>query len=100
MIDIFITRSDISTAVPYDVQIDELGNNVFTMYQFIGPINDEKLPGLESLLNYTTENFFTKAGPALSEHHYHIAKKQYNEETRNIYNIDKSKTFNTKTHGF
>ena len=38
---IFIPRNDISTAEPYDVVIDELGNNVITMYQFIGDINDE-----------------------------------------------------------
>ena len=42
------------------------------------------------------ENFFTKDDPAINEHHYHITKKQYNEETNNIYNIDKSKTFDIK----
>ena len=36
IIDIFIPKSDISVAEPYDVQIDELSNNVITMYQFIG----------------------------------------------------------------
>ena len=40
--DIFIPQSDISIALPYGVVIDELGNNVITMYQFIGDINDEK----------------------------------------------------------
>ena len=44
--DIFIPRADISVAEPYDVIIDELGNNVITMYQFIGDINDEKVGGL------------------------------------------------------
>ena len=71
----------------------ELGNNVITMYQFIGDINDEKVCGLESLLNYMNENFFTKGDPAINEHHYYITKKPYNEETHNIYNTDKSKTF-------
>ena len=92
IIDIFIPKSDISIALPYDVIIDELGNNVITMYQFIGDINDTKVAGLESLLNYMSENFFTKDGPAINEHHYHITKKQYNEEANNIYNIGKSKT--------
>ena len=73
-----------------------VGNDVITMYQFIGNTNDEKVAGLESLLNHMNENFFTKDDPAKNEHHYHITKKQYNEETNNIYNIDKSKTFNTK----
>ena len=49
---IFIPNSDISTAEPSDVIIDELGNNVITMYQFIGDVNDTKAGGLESLLNY------------------------------------------------
>ena len=35
IIDIFIPKNDISIASPYDVIIDELGNNVITMYQFI-----------------------------------------------------------------
>ena len=90
--DIFIPKSDISVAEPYDVVIDELGNNVITMYQFIGDINDTKVGGLESLLNYMNENFFSKDEAAVNEHHYHITKKQYNEDIQNIYNIDKSKS--------
>ncbi len=59
-----------------------------------------KVCGLESLLNYMNENFFTKDDPAINEHHYHITKNQYNEETNKIYNTDKSKTFNIKNHRF
>ena len=73
--DIFIPKSDISIALPYDVIIDELGNSAITMYQFIGDINDTKVAGLESLLNYMSENFFTKDDPAINEHNYHITKK-------------------------
>ena len=98
--DIFIPQSDISIALPYGVVIDELGNNVLTMYQFIGGINDTKAGGLESLLKYMSENFFIKDGPAINEHHYHMTKKQYNEEAYNIYNIEKSKTFNIKDNIF
>ena len=75
--DIFIPQSDISIALPYDVIIDELGNNVISMYQFIGDINDTKAGGLEPLLNYMNEDFFTKDDPAINEHHYHITNKQY-----------------------
>ena len=96
--DISIPKNDINIAVPYGVQIDELGNYVITMYQLIGDINDTKVGGLESLLNYMTENFFTKVDPAINEHHYHTTKKPHNEETNNIYNTDKSKTFNIKNH--
>ena len=96
--DIFILQSDISIALPYDIVIDELGKNVITMYQFIGYINDDKVGGLESLLNYMNANPFTKDDPAINEHHYHITRKQYNEEANNIYNIDKSKTLNIKNN--
>ena len=70
IIDIFIPKKDISKALLYDVQVDALGNNVITMYQLIGDI----IGGLESLLNYMAENFFTKGDPAINGHHYHIIK--------------------------
>ena len=73
---ISIPKSDISVAEPYDVGIDETGNVIITMYQFIGEISDTKVGGLEPLLNYMTENFFNKDDPAINEHHYHITKKQ------------------------
>ena len=88
--DIFISISDISIAEPYDVPIDENGN-VIQMYQFLGDINDTKVAGLESLLNYMNENF-SKGEPSINEHHYNITKKQYNEETNNIYNKAKHLT--------
>ena len=100
IIDIFIPKSDISIALPYGVIIDELGNNVISMYQFIGGINDTKVGGVEPLLNYMNEHFFSKDDRAISEHHFHITKTQYNEETHNIYNIDKSRTFNIKGNRF
>ena len=71
--DIFINENDISTAEPYDVQIDEHGN-VIQMYQFVGDINDTKVAGLESLLNYMNENFFSKDEPAVNENYYNITK--------------------------
>ena len=100
IIDISIPKSDISIAEPYDVQIDELSNNVITMYQFIGNINDTKVGGLESLLNYMSENFFSKDGPAVNEHRYHVTKKQYNEETNNIYNKIKATHLTLRIIGF
>ena len=66
----FINKNNISIAEPVDVQIDETGNNVITMYQFIGDISDEKV-GLESLLNCMSENLYSKDDPAISEHNYH-----------------------------
>ena len=98
--DIRIPKTDISIAEPIEVQIDELGNNTIQMYQFIGIINDEKVCGLESLLNYMNENLFSKDDPAINEHHYHITKKQYNEETHNTYSIDKTKTCHIKNNRY
>ena len=42
------------------------------------------------------ENVFSKDDPAIHEHHYHITKKQYNEETHNTYNIDETNIYNIK----
>ena len=100
--DIFIPKSDIGVAEPYGVQIGgELGDDIITMYQFIGDINDTKT-GLESLLNYMNENFFSKDHPAINEHHYHTIGKQYEQDftTHNIYNADKDKSYKTNNHNF
>ena len=98
--DTFMNKHLISIAEPYDVQIDEMGDNIIQMYQFIGDINDTKVAGLESLLNYMNENFFSKNEPAVNEHHYHITKKQYNEDKHNIYNVDKGKSYKISNHDF
>ena len=60
IMDIFTLKSDISVAEPYAVQTAELGDNIITMYQLVGDINDTKVGGLESLLNSMNENFFNK----------------------------------------
>ena len=70
-----------------------VSSTIITTYQLIGIINDESAPGLESIWNYMNENY-SKDEPAINEHLYHITKKQCNEETHNIYNIDKTKTHN------
>ena len=77
-----------------------LSDNIINMYQLIGDINNTKVGGLESLLNYMNENFFCKNDPAINEHHYRITKNQYNEEIHNTYNVDERKTFKTKNNRF
>ena len=47
-----------------------------------------------------TENLFRKDDPAIHEHHYHITKQQYNEETHNTYNADKTETYNIKRNRY
>ena len=54
----FIPQTSISITEPIYVRIDELGNNIVQMYQFKGIINDEKVPGLESIFNYMSEKPF------------------------------------------
>ena len=44
--------SDINIAEPHDVTIDEIGNNVTSMYQFIGNITDTKVGGLVSFSKF------------------------------------------------
>ena len=70
---IFIHKSDISVAEPYGVPIDENGN-VVQMYQFLGDINNTKVAGLESVLSYINDNFFSKADPAVNELFYNTIK--------------------------
>ena len=38
----------------------------------------------------------------MNEHHYHITRKQYNQDfsTHNIYNIDKSKKYKINNHRY
>ena len=72
--DIFIPKSDVSVAEPYDVQFAEAGNNIITMYQFVGDINDTGVGGSASFLNYMNENVFSKDDPAINGHHYHIIR--------------------------
>ena len=48
---IFIPQTCILITEPIDAQIDELGYNIIHMYQLIGVINDEKVPGLASTLD-------------------------------------------------
>ena len=81
-LDLLFAYGIIAVAELVDVQLNEFGP-VIQMYQFIVDINDNRVPGLESILNYTDENLFNKAGPAVNEHNYYINKAcntQYNEE--------------------
>ena len=85
---ICIPQTNISIAEPIDVQIDALGDNIIHLYQAIGSINDEKAPGLESILSYMNENSFIKDDPAINEHYYHITKnntaKKHTTYTKHI----------------
>ena len=85
ILDILFPYGDIAVAELVDVQLNDLGP-VIQMYQFIVDINDERAPGLESILNYINENFFNKTDPAVNGHSYYITKTfntQYHEEHYN-----------------
>ena len=82
ILDMLFPYGNTAVAELIDVQLNDLGP-VIQMYQFIGDINDERVPGLEPILNYINENFFNKTDPAVNEHIYYINKSfntQYNEE--------------------
>ena len=57
---ILFPYGDIAVAELVDVQINELGNGVIQLYQFVRDINDKRVPGLESVLNYINGNFLVK----------------------------------------
>ena len=96
--DIFIHKSDISVAEPYDVPIDENGN-VIQMYQFLGAINDTKVAGLESILNYINDILFSKADPAVNGHYYNTTKNNI-MKTYIIFIISISNSYNIKNHRY
>ena len=75
ILDILFPYGDIAVAELIDVQTDETGNNVTQMYQLIGAINDERVPGPASSLNYINDNLYSKADPAINEHSYYITNK-------------------------
>ena len=56
-----------------DVQLNDLGP-VIQMYQFIGDMNGERVPGLEPILNHINENLLNKTDPAVNVHSYYITK--------------------------
>ena len=98
ILDILFSYGNIAVAELVDVQLTELGP-VIQLYQFIWDINDKRVPGLESILNYIDENFFNKADPAVNEHSYYINKTfttQYNEE--HYYNKQQYITNNVNNH--
>ena len=37
------------------------------MYRFISDSNDTRIAGLEPMLNYMNDNFYTKEDPAINE---------------------------------
>ena len=91
----FIPQASVSIAERVDVQINELGNDIIQVYQFISIISDERIPGLESTLHYMNENYSSNDDPALYEHRYHIIKN--NTTKKHItHNIDKTTTYNIK----
>ena len=74
ILDILFPYGYIAIAELVDVQINEICNNVIQLYQFVGEINDKRIPGLESILNCINESCLNKADPAVNGHSYYITK--------------------------
>ena len=77
--ELLISQNNISIAEPVEIQIDGLGNTVTTMYQFVGGINVNTVPGSESTLNYINDDFYTKYGSAINQHKYNFTKKHFSK---------------------
>ena len=58
--ELLISPNNISIAEPVEIEVYGLGNKVITMYQLVGDINGNTVPGLESILNYINDKFHTK----------------------------------------
>ena len=84
--DLLFPHGDIAIAELVDAQVNDLGN-IIQMYQFIGDINDTKVPGLEPILNHLNENFFTKADPTVNVHYYNITSKNNTLKTQVIFTM-------------
>ena len=86
--------------------MDELGNNTIQMYQLISIIrlclclHNWFEAWIRNNIKLYEWNSFSKDGPAIHEHDYRITKKQSNEETRNIYNIYKTHTYNIENQRY
>ena len=100
--ELLMNQNSISIAEPVEIQIDELGNNGFTMYGFVGDINDNKVPGLESILNYINDSFFAKNEGAVNQHNYNTTKDNYFQDFATYISnkINESKTYNIKNHRY
>ena len=59
--------TNISVAEPVEIQIDDLGNNVITMCEFVGDINDNKALGLDIILNCINDALFAKHEGAVNQ---------------------------------
>ena len=70
-----MNQNNISIAELVGIQIDELGNDVMPVYEFVNDINDNKVIGLESISNYINDIFFAKHKGAVNQHNYNTTKK-------------------------
>ena len=96
---VLVPQSSTSISEPIDVQIDELGNSIITMYQLIGIINDEKVPGLESMLNYMNNHFLAKMNQPSTNTIITLLKN--NTTKKHItHTIDKTETYNIENNRY
>jgi len=100
LLDIFIHQDNIATV--QDVSIPLGGGLFFTQKEFIGDINNDRVPGLEALLDYLNANYYDRNDPAINNNYYTIHKHLYNNDyTQYVTNkIDNRKTFKNYNHVF
>ena len=96
--DLFVNQKKIASASPISI-INGLGLTT-TQFEFDGVIDDNHIPGLESILDYLHNNYYNKLDPAITNNYFNV-----NKHLHNIYNdnyitnkIDKRKNINNYNH--
>ena len=88
ILDLFVQFNNISTVI--DVVYPLGGGLTYTVKEWIDPINDTRVPGLQSLISYLDTNFRRIDDDSIINNTFNI--------TRKINNITKNETFNYHKH--
>ena len=88
ILDLFVQFNNISTVI--DVTYPLGGGLTYTVKEWIQPISDTRVPGLQSLISYLDTNFRRIDDDSIIHNYYNITKL--------INNITKQGTFNYHKH--
>ena len=96
--DLYIHSKNIATASLTSVPIGF--GQYASQYEFDGIIDDNYVPGLESILDFINTNFYNKLDPATTNNIFNVSKKLYNISNDNYITnkIDRRKTINNYNH--
>ena len=107
VLSLFLMYDNIS--VVEDVNVSLGGGQYYTIKQWVGTIDDNHIPGLQSLIDYLQANYRAIDDESIVNNYYTINKTQHDTiNTYNDYNYNKTvqqttknfKTYNTNTNEF